>query len=64
MECPSGVIQHPHCPVLVVPDSEKVGVPTSTLLAAQLESSLRDSSASMLPEICGLKQAKITVLNL
>ncbi|MDC1211866.1 universal stress protein [bacterium] len=33
----SGVIQHAHCPVLAVPNSEKFGVPTNILLAADLE---------------------------
>lgn len=59
----SGVIQHAHCPVLAVPDSEKFGIPTNILLAADLESSLCDSSVSMLRDICALKNAKITVLN-
>jgi nucleotide-binding universal stress UspA family protein len=58
----SGVIQHAQCAVIAVPAAEKYGVPKNILMAADLKSSLRDSSAAILTEICGLAKATVTVL--
>ena len=58
----SGVIQHAQCAVIAVPAAEKYGVPKNILMAADLKSSLRDSSAAVLKEICEIGKAKVTVL--
>lgn len=59
----SGVMQRAKCPVLAVPASERYGAPTNVLLAADLEASLSAASVNALQDICAIKNAKVTVLN-